>query len=139
MENLWFKYDFNWLFKRYIRKKLTLEVADNEQSQLVNELNGVDNGVKQIRKKYFLNNIGLFLAARMSVSVIKGISSLISKGMSNIYLKVNIEKNWPSQNSIIYVWTRGLGAKLHVAFLIFQFWKDLWRFTLESYMHIVGK
>ena len=139
MENLWFKYDFNWLFKRYIRKKLTLEVADNEQSQLVNELNGVDNGVKRIRKKYFLNNIGLFLAARMSVSVIKGISSLISKGMSNIYLKVNIEKNWPSQNSIIYVWTRGLGAKLHVAFLIFQFWKDLWRFTLESYMHIVGK
>ena len=101
MENLWFKYDFNWLFKRYIRKKLTLEVADNEQSQLVNELNGVDNGVKQIRKKYFLNNIGLFLAARMSVSIIKGISSLISKGMSNIYLKVNIEKDWPSQNSII--------------------------------------
>ena len=101
MENLWFKYDFNWLFKRYIRKKLTLEVADNEQSQLVNELNGVDNGVKQIRKKYFQNNIGLFLAARMSVSVIKGISSLISKGTSNIYLKVNIEKNWPSQNLII--------------------------------------
>ena len=59
VENLWFKYYFNWFFKRKnteIRKygrKLTLEVADNEQDQLVNELNGVDNGVKPIKKKLF--------------------------------------------------------------------------------------
>ena len=34
----------------------------------------------------------------MVFSLIKGINRLISKGMSNIYLKVTIEKNWPSQN-----------------------------------------
>ena len=107
VENLWFKYYFNWFFKRKnteIRKygrKLTLEVADNEQDQLVNELNGVDNGVKPIKKNYFLNIIGLFLAARIFINLIKGISRLISNEMSNIYLKVNIEKNWHSQNSII--------------------------------------
>ena len=74
-------------------RKLTLEVADNEQDQLVNELNSVDNGVKPIKKNYFLNIIGLFLAARISVNLIKEISRLISNEMSNIYLKVNIEKN----------------------------------------------
>ena len=34
----------------------------------------------------------------MLFSSIKGINRLISKGMSNIYLKVTIEKNWRSQN-----------------------------------------
>ena len=34
----------------------------------------------------------------MFFSSIKGINRLISKGMSNIYLKVTIEKNWRSQN-----------------------------------------
>ena len=29
---------------------------------------------------------------------VKGINRLVSKGMSNIYLKVTIEKNWCSQN-----------------------------------------
>ena len=33
-------------FKKYIQEKLTLEVTDNEQSKLVNELNGVDKYVK---------------------------------------------------------------------------------------------
>ena len=28
----------------------------------------------------------------------KKINRLLSKGMSNIYLKITIEKNWPSQN-----------------------------------------
>ena len=32
-------------FKKYIQEKLTLEVTDNEQSKLVNELNGVDQDV----------------------------------------------------------------------------------------------
>ena len=34
----------------------------------------------------------------MFLNSIKGINRLISKGMSNIYLKVTIEKNWRSQN-----------------------------------------
>ena len=34
----------------------------------------------------------------MFFSSIKGINRLISKGMSNIYLKVTISKNWRSQN-----------------------------------------
>ena len=34
----------------------------------------------------------------MFFSSIKEINMLISKGMSNIYLKVTIEKNWCSQN-----------------------------------------
>ena len=34
----------------------------------------------------------------MFFSSIKGINRLISKGMSNVYLKVTIEKNWRSQN-----------------------------------------
>ena len=34
-------------------------------------------------------------------SSIKGINRLISKGMSNIYLKVTIEKNWRSQNNFL--------------------------------------
>ena len=36
----------------------------------------------------------------MFFSLVKGINRLISKGMSNIYLKVTSEKNGPSQNSI---------------------------------------
>ena len=34
----------------------------------------------------------------MLLSLIKGINRLISKGMSKIYLKVTIEKNWRFQN-----------------------------------------
>ena len=34
----------------------------------------------------------------MFFSSIKGINRLISKGMSNIYVKVTIEKNWHSRN-----------------------------------------
>ena len=34
----------------------------------------------------------------MFFSSIKEINRLISKGMSNIYLKVTIEKNWRSRN-----------------------------------------
>ena len=34
----------------------------------------------------------------MFFSSVKEINRLISKGMSNIYLKVTIEKNWRSQN-----------------------------------------
>ena len=34
----------------------------------------------------------------MFFSLIKEINRFISKGMSNIYLKITIEKNWRSQN-----------------------------------------
>ena len=34
----------------------------------------------------------------MFFSLIKEINRLLGKGMSNIYLKVTVEKNWPSQN-----------------------------------------
>ena len=34
----------------------------------------------------------------MLFSSVKGINRLISKGMSNIYLEVDIEKNWHFQN-----------------------------------------
>ena len=34
----------------------------------------------------------------MFFSSIKKINNLISKGISNIYIKVTIEKNWRSQN-----------------------------------------
>ena len=79
----------------------------------------------------------------------KGISKSISKGMSNIYLKVTIQKNWRSQNfdflslknlfpdqilgssksrrdiiefksSCCNLKIRGLGAKTCVAFLLFN-------------------
>ena len=83
----------------------------------------------------------------MFFNSVKEINRLIRKGMSNIYLKVTIEKNWRSQNfdfasfenlspgqllgssySRTYNWIwksfynlkiRGLGEKLCVAFLLF--------------------
>ena len=39
----------------------------------------------------------------MFFSWIKGTNRLINKGMSNIYLKVTVEKNWGSQTSISYI------------------------------------
>ena len=73
--------------------------------------------------------------------------------MSNIYLKVTIEKNWPSQNldflslkiclqdSFKTSWCnleiRGMGAILWVAFLLFYFWKELWPFKVKESMYLV--
>ena len=76
--------------------------------------------------------------------------------MSNICLKVSVEKKWQTQNFSIMdlkslspgqflrakltqisfnlnffccnLKIRGLGTKLYVAFLLYQFWKGLWRF-----------
>ena len=81
--------------------------------------------------------------------------------MSNIYLKVTIEKYWRSQNisqkfkkfvsrsvfgelqlkqisltfktSWCNLKIRGLGAKLCVAFLLFWFWEELWRFKVHAF------
>ena len=84
--------------------------------------------------------------------------------MSNIYLKIFIDENWRSQNfdflsleklapgqfgasahvNIINFQTscwnlkiRGLAAKFCVAFLIFWFWKELWRFKGKECLHLV--
>ena len=97
----------------------------------------------------------------MFFSSIKEINRLISKGMSNIYLKVTIEKNWHFQNfdflnlknsspgkflgsynSRSYDWilkllaatlkSRVLGAKVCVTFLSFWFWKEIGRFKVKE-------
>ena len=44
------------LFLRDIyKRKLTFEEADNEQSELVSKLSGIDNAVKPAEKRYFLS------------------------------------------------------------------------------------
>ena len=49
------------------KKKLALGEADNEQSKLVNELKNVDKGIKQVKKRYFLNSLGLIPGAREKI------------------------------------------------------------------------
>ena len=81
--------------------------------------------------------------------------------MSDIYLKVTIEKNWRSQNFdilglnishqvsfwgapthadiiefsnfLLQLKNKRLGAKLCVAFLLFSFWKELWGFEVNPF------
>ena len=84
--------------------------------------------------------------------ILKEINRLISKGMSNIYLKVTIEKKWRTQrfdylslkslspgqslgspNSRRYYWifelkNQSSGSKTVSGFLSLWFWKELWRF-----------
>ena len=99
----------------------------------------------------------------------KEINSLLSKGMSILYLKVTIEKNWRSQNfdflslknlspgqfleisknwiskllnfktSCYNLKIRRLGAKQWVGFLLLLFWKDVWCFKVKESMHFVEK
>ena len=90
----------------------------------------------------------------------KEINRLLSKGMSNIYLKVTIEtfsklrfsgfKKFVTRSvfgelqltqislnfktSCCNLKIRGLGAKLCVAFLLFWFWKELWHFKVKESM-----
>ena len=93
---------------------------------------------------------------------------LMSKGMTNIYLKVIIEKNWRSQNfdflslkncvsgsvfgefqpkqislnfrTSCCNWKfRNLGAKLCVVFLLLKFWRVLWHFQVKESMCLVEK
>ena len=96
----------------------------------------------------------------------KEINRSLSKGLSNIYLKGSIEKKWRTQNfdfkslkssskrsvfgklqltqkllnfqtSCCNLKIRGLGAKLYVAFLLFLFWNELWRFQVNESMLFV--
>ena len=97
---------------------------------------------------------------RCSTLRYKDINRLISKGMSNIYLKLTIGKNLCTQNfdflsskkffsrpvfgnlqltqislnfqnSCCNLKMRGLRAKLFVAFLLFSFGKELWLFKVK--------
>ena len=43
--------------------KLIWGEADNEQSKSVNELKGIDKGIKSVEKRSFPNNAGLFIGA----------------------------------------------------------------------------
>ena len=86
----------------------------------------------------------------------KEINRSLTKGVSNIYLKVTIEKNWRSQNFDFLILkicqpvsfhltmillnfktkccklkVRGLGAKVCVSSLLFLFWKELWSFETK--------
>ena len=88
---------------------------------------------------------------------------LLSKGMSNIYLKVTIEtfsklrlsrfKEFDTRSvfgdlqltqitlnfrtSCCNLKISGLGAKLCVAFLLFEFWKELWLLKVKEFMFFV--
>ena len=87
----------------------------------------------------------------MFFSSMKGINRLISKGMSDIYLKVTIEKSWLSQNlnfvnlknlspgqffgssnshrywilKLLVATSKAEIWELCVGFLLFWFWKEL--------------
>ena len=95
------------------------------------------------------------------------INRLLSKGMSNIYSQVTIKKKWRTQNfdflslkssSAVSFWgvqthaeiqefskfllkleMRGLGTKLCVAFILFLFWKELWRFKVKKTMLLAAQ
>ena len=74
----------------------------------------------------------------MLFSSIKGINRLISKGMSNIYLKVTIKKNWRSQNFEF--------LSLNIC-LQFSFWRaptqagiiEFWNFLLQLKNQTTGR
>ena len=53
---------------------LSIEKADNKQSNFANELNNFDKGIKKIEKKIFFNNLGLLFSARE-----KGLTSCKSR------------------------------------------------------------
>ena len=86
------------------------------------------------------------------------INRLLIKGMSNIYLKVNIEKKWPTQNFnflslkslsqcqfwgtcaditkfsnfLVQLKNQRPGRKTVCDFLLCLFWKELWRFKVKE-------
>ena len=77
---------------------------------------------------------------------------LLSKGMSNIYVKVTIEKNlspgqfWGALITRISLnlktfccnlKIRGLQAKLCLGFLLYWFWKELRRLKVKESVHFV--
>ena len=94
-------------------------------------------------------------------------NKLLRKGISNIYLKIATEKKrsqnfdflslkifvsrsvfWELQLALISLnfktscWNlkiRALGAKMFVFFLLFLFWKELWRFKVKESMHLLNK
>ena len=108
----------------------------------------------------------LLLSSNKEINrLLKEINRLISKGLSNIYLNVTIEKKWCTQNVNFLslkcssagqflgvpahpdinefqtyccnLKIKGLGAKLSLVFLWFLFWKELWRFKVKESMLFV--
>ena len=60
--------------------------------------------------------------------------------MTNIYLKVTIEKNWRSQNFnffLLQLKNQRSGRKTVSLFLLIQFWMELWRLKVNEFMHFV--
>ena len=60
--------------------------------------------------------------------------------MTNIYLKVTIEKNWRSQNFnffLLQLKNQKSGRKTVSLFLLIQFWMELWRYKVNEFMHFV--
>ena len=48
---------------------LSIDGADNRQSNCINELKSFDKGTKTLDKKSFLNNLGLLFSARKNVLI----------------------------------------------------------------------
>ena len=58
------KDDLNYKSKCRKTFNFSKEGADNKQSNFANELKNFDKGMKELEKKYFLNNLGLLFSAR---------------------------------------------------------------------------
>ena len=84
-------------------------------------------------------------------STVQEIIRLISKAMSNIYLFANVI-SWSVFDKLLvtqillnletFCWSlkiTGLGAKVCATFLLFLFWKDLWRFEIKKPMLFVDQ
>ena len=48
----------------------SLEDADNEQSNFVNELKNIDKGIKTVEKKFFLESLGLLLVQEKTFLIV---------------------------------------------------------------------
>ena len=59
------EYSLPIVFQRYIREgHLSLEDADDEQSNFEVKLKNLDKGKKTIERQFFLNNLGLLFSTR---------------------------------------------------------------------------
>ena len=51
----------------YTKGHLSVEKADNKQSNFANELKNFDEGIKKLKEKSCFNNLGLLFSAREKV------------------------------------------------------------------------
>ena len=71
---------------------LTSSKGINRLKKEINRL--LSKRITRLRKK------GYWVKEQIKLKKLKKLNRLLSKGMSNIYLKVTIERNWRSQKSI---------------------------------------